>query len=786
MSMNPKDELTELEGIALDGTGSDEAEALSTIFRPTEPKICIATHHRETENAVRALLEMEGWRVKAFASIEDMIPAVTKDTPNVVFLDPSLPHEGVLSVPELLHTKKPQASIRVVALLFDANSYAINEVMKDGFDDFVVDPTNQVEILARATANLRASRNLEMIHRHRRDASTLLELNQALASSLDLHLILHTVSGMVADVIKSDRCSIILVSPLGDEAVMVAASEDKSVQNLRLTLSKYPELARCVDTRTHIVIENVFEDPLLEEVKTVLEEQKIRSMALFPIIFESKVIGVLFLRSESRRDPLSEYEIQFAQTVASTCAVSLRNARLFDHFRDETNRINYMRVAAERRLEALRQFEDFFEYAGDGMTIVSEEGNILYINREGRRLFRRSFREMEDVLFADLVAPESRRTWDQIIKEAQQGIYKESYDLFISRGDNVERIFSLTAGQTGGQTGLLVFSFRDVTDTRQMEVELRTTKEFLENLIDNSPDAIVAADIRGRLILLNKTAEEVLGYESADVIGQMHVRELYPPTIAQEIMEKLRASGFGGVGRLHTVRQSLMDSSGAPIPVNMTASIIYENGEEVATVGVFTDIRGQLRMEKELSAAQSQLLATEKARVAADLAGMAAHELNQPLTSVLGYAEMLKRRITAEDTALAKPVEVVFREAERMAGIVKKIGRVTRHETKSYGAQTTMMDLERASKGAGPEEEQRTETLNEIPLGLSASGFPHAENPVIRPDTIDAKSHAKMRARTASTRTQTVSEMRTVADDFDDPQENTRPEIHTGPDSSGG
>ena len=136
MSMNPKDELTELEGVALDGTGSDEAEALSTIFRPTEPKICIATHHRETENAVRALLEMEGWRVKAFASIEDMISAVTRDTPNVVFLDPGLPHEGVLSVPELLHTKNPQASIRVVALLFDANSYAINEVMKDGFDDF--------------------------------------------------------------------------------------------------------------------------------------------------------------------------------------------------------------------------------------------------------------------------------------------------------------------------------------------------------------------------------------------------------------------------------------------------------------------------------------------------------------------------------------------------------------------------------------------------------------------------------------------------------------------------
>ena len=157
-----------------------------------------------------------------------------------------------------------------------------------------------------------------------------------------------------------------------------------------------------------------------------------------------------------------------------------------------------------------------------------------------------------------------------------------------------------------------------------MEVELRTTKESLENLIDNPPDAIVAADIRGRLILLNKTAEDVLGYEFVYVIGKLHVRELYASGVAKDIMNKLRASGFGGVGRLDTIRQSLVDNLGDTIPVNMTASIIYENGEEVATVGVFTDIRSQLRMEKDLNAAQAQLLQTEKARVAADLAGMAA------------------------------------------------------------------------------------------------------------------------------------------------------------------
>lgn len=133
----------------------------------------------------------------------------------------------------------------------------------------------------------------------------------------------------------------------------------------------------------------------------------------------------------------------------------------------------------------------------------------------------------------------------------------------------------------------------------------------------------------------------------------------------------------------------------------MTASLIEEDGEEVATVGMLTDLRERLKIEERLSEAQEELLKTEKARVAADLAGMAAHELNQPLTSVLGYAEMLRHRINADDVKTKRCVDTIYNQAERMAEIVRKIGRITKHETKHYGARTTMMDLDRAS---APEE----------------------------------------------------------------------------------
>ncbi|MFZ9887955.1 MAG: histidine kinase dimerization/phospho-acceptor domain-containing protein, partial [Myxococcota bacterium] len=141
------------------------------------------------------------------------------------------------------------------------------------------------------------------------------------------------------------------------------------------------------------------------------------------------------------------------------------------------------------------------------------------------------------------------------------------------------------------------------------------------------------------------------------------------------------------------------DSRGRIVPVSMTASIIYEDGEEVATVGTFTDLRDRIEMEQRLSEAEEELMKTERARVAAELAGMAAHELNQPLTSVLGYAEMLRFRVQ-EDARVSKVVETIYTQAERMAEIVRKIGNITRYETKVYGAKTMMMDLER-STGSG-------------------------------------------------------------------------------------
>jgi PAS domain S-box-containing protein len=229
-----------------------------------------------------------------------------------------------------------------------------------------------------------------------------------------------------------------------------------------------------------------------------------------------------------------------------------------------------------------------------------------------------------------------------------------------------------------------------------MAEELRQTTDFLERLIDASVDAIIAADMKGNIILFNKTAELVCGYKSEDVIGKLHVTQLYPEGLARELMKKLRSDDFGGKGRITNARAEIISRTGDRIPVSLSASIIFEGNRESATVGLFTDLRDRISLERKLTDAEARLLESEKNAVIVALAGTTAHELNQPLTSVMGYAELLKRKLKDSDPSY-RPVDIIHREAERMAEIVKKIGKITRYETKAYVGSAKIVDLDKAA-----------------------------------------------------------------------------------------
>src|SRR5215471_9473699 len=144
--------------------------------------------------------------------------------------------------------------------------------------------------------------------------------------------------------------------------------------------------------------------------------------------------------------------------------------------------------------------------------------------------------------------------------------------------------------------------------------------------------------MRGNILVYNKGAQVICGWTPEEAREKLNVRDLYPsPEIAHEMLVRLRQ----GNGRVGVMRQEILTKTKHKVPVNITASIIYEGTREIASVGIFTDIRERMELEQQLSAAKNRLGEAEKNAVIVALAGTAAHELNQPLTSVMGYAELL-------------------------------------------------------------------------------------------------------------------------------------------------
>jgi len=212
----------------------------------------------------------------------------------------------------------------------------------------------------------------------------------------------------------------------------------------------------------------------------------------------------------------------------------------------------------------------------------------------------------------------------------------------------------------------------DITPRKRLERQLRAAHDFLRNLIESSVDGIIASDTKGNVILFNKMAEELTGYQADEVIGKKHITELYPPGVAHEVMQMLRSSDYGGEGRLTGYQVSVLDKNGETIPIQLAASIIYEEGEEVATVGFFYDLRAKLAMEKNLRDTQLQLLQSEKLRALGEMAAGVAHEINNPLGGILIYSNLLKDDIPPDD-ARRDDLEQISREALRCKEIVKSL-----------------------------------------------------------------------------------------------------------------
>ncbi len=192
----------------------------------------------------------------------------------------------------------------------------------------------------------------------------LVELAELSAAGLALEELLPRAMQVLAKVLPGDRCSVVL----GEgprTATVVATSIHSGGFNLTIDLARYPEIKKSLSTREPVLVDDASKDPLLAEVRPLIDAKSVRSILVQPLIWQEEQLGVLFLRSARQEGAYGQEELDFSRAAASVLASLVRTARHRQLLRQQRDQMEAAYVdryqellEANQRLKGLNHFKD--------------------------------------------------------------------------------------------------------------------------------------------------------------------------------------------------------------------------------------------------------------------------------------------------------------------------------------------------------------------------------------------------------------------------------------------
>ena len=304
---------------------------------------------------------------------------------------------------------------------------------------------------------------------------------------------------------------------------MAAETRNENELNIPLDLKNYPEIRKVIETKKPLAISDVLRHPLMREVRKILSTKSVHSLLLVPVLYQDELIGIIFMRSVHGKYQYMPADIYFAQLVSDSLAIALKNLRLSRLAEEEAKGKEHALHQAKYSGAVSKRLEKLFEYASDGLIIVNEKGETSGVNLNFLRLsgFERSElvgKPVEGILEFEARREEPLNEW--LLKKRRSG--SSSLVLKVKHGD--KRYVTAHIELLPGARREFLISVHDVTEEHKLAQELEQTKEFLENLIANSMEAIIAADLNGKIIIFNKAAEQLTGYKAEEVVNSEEYR----------------------------------------------------------------------------------------------------------------------------------------------------------------------------------------------------------------------------------------------------------------------
>jgi PAS domain S-box-containing protein len=321
-------------------------------------------------------------------------------------------------------------------------------------------------------------------------------------------------------------------------------------------------------------------------------------------------------------------------------------------------------VSALRKNET--RFTELFESLQEGIYITTPDGSILDANpalvsmlgyESKEELLKRRVPE----IFVD--AAERKGFMEQM--ERQPMI--QGREITLIRKDGTSIVCLNTAAPVRDNSGRVVRyqgALMDITERREIEHRLHQQQEFARRLVDNFPDLILVLDTTGHYTFVSPRCEDILGYgidetQSMQFGGRTHPEDL-PAALS---LYKDILDGKQTFAPLEIrVRHKLGDWRRIRFNVS---PLCDERGNIEGAVLSGRDVTDLKRLEE-------QLIQAEKLAAMGQMLAGVAHELNNPLTAILGVTELLRERV-GSDESVKRQLDLTHRQARRAARIVQNL-----------------------------------------------------------------------------------------------------------------
>jgi PAS domain S-box-containing protein len=318
-------------------------------------------------------------------------------------------------------------------------------------------------------------------------------------------------------------------------------------------------------------------------------------------------------------------------------------------------------VTEEREKE--RRFTELFETLQEGVYFSTPEGKLLDGNVA--LVYVLGYDSKEELLAVDSRALNARANQNPVLGRSaddQGGV--RTREITLRRKDGSLGVFldtSRAVWDAGGKIVRYQGTLVDVTERREMERALRRQEEFHRYLLESFPDLILVIDLQGRYSFVSSRIQDLRGFKSEDLLGKkVEEEEDYSP----ELLELYRDLTEGHE-KFGTCDYKARHRDGSWRTMRASASPLFDAENKLS--GAIVSVR-DITVEKKL---EQQIIQSERLAAMGQMIAGFAHELNNPLTSILGMSELLQEGEAPE--SVRKQMVILQQQARRAAEIVQNL-----------------------------------------------------------------------------------------------------------------